>query len=170
MMPAQQPPYTQTLSLLRKIDLIRLSLEFKLPTDGSVVNLRDRLRVYLNAHRDVIYRNPRYKPLFPKLRRPPQPRVASVAESRSISYRTPSPVGSEHSNASTQSYKSWNGIEVHPHQHIPHVPVSCFFFLFTIFPSARAHIRCICTLSLFPFPHSIVVFSVITPLIPPSFS
>src|SRR5882762_2969549 len=46
----QQQPYTTTLSMLRKMDLIRLSLEFKLPTDGSVVNLRDRLRVYLNAH------------------------------------------------------------------------------------------------------------------------
>ena len=42
-------PYTTTLSLLRKIDLMRLSLEFRLSTDGSVVVLRNRLKAYLNA-------------------------------------------------------------------------------------------------------------------------
>ena len=64
-------PYTSTLSMLRKIDLLRLCVELKLPNDGTVLNLRDRLpvRVYLNAHRDTLYRNPRYRPLYPQHRR-----------------------------------------------------------------------------------------------------
>ena len=64
-----QQPYTTTLSLLRKIDLIRLSIELKLPTDGNVMNLRDRLRVYLNAHSETLWRNPRFRPLYPQHRR-----------------------------------------------------------------------------------------------------
>jgi hypothetical protein len=111
MLPQSQQPYTQMLSLLRKIDLMRLSLEFKLPTDGSVVNLRDRLRVYLNAHREALFRNPRYSPLFPKTRQPPRRSAPPVIGTPSLSYRTPSPDGSESSNSSTHSYESWHGIE-----------------------------------------------------------
>jgi hypothetical protein len=123
-----QQPYTQTLSLLRKIDLIRLSLEFKLPTDGSVVNLRDRLRVYLNAHREALLRNPRYNPLFPKIRQPPRRSAPPVTGTRTLSYRTPSPDGSESSSSSAHSYESWHGIEailpppnLQPQPHYPPV-------------------------------------------------
>jgi hypothetical protein len=121
-MPPRLPqPYTQTLSMLRKIDLIRLSLEFRLPTDGSVVNLRDRLRVYLNAHRDTLFRNPRYNPLFPKHRRPAQPPPSPPTQSRTLSSRAPSPSNSESSIASAQSFDSWNGIGGDLQQQIPQV-------------------------------------------------
>jgi hypothetical protein len=210
-MPPQLPqPYTQTLSLLRKIDLIQLSLEFKLPTDGSVVNLRDRLRVYLNAHRDTLFRNPRYNPLFPKMRRPPQrPALpASSASAPTLSYRTPSPDGSVSSDSSVHSYESWNGIEANPHPlnqqpqlhppplhphpvHPPPVivhqdPVAQFhpppspslpssnpgspppndmipeprkspFFDPSSSRSHRVHARYICTFTIIPIPHIIVV-------------
>ena len=62
MIPLQQP-YTSTLSMLWKIDLLCLSLEFKLLTDGTVINLRDRLSVYLNSHSEIPYR---YWPLYPQ--------------------------------------------------------------------------------------------------------
>ena len=70
---ANMPPYTQVLSALRKNDLICLCDEFRLPTEGSVVNLRNRLKDYLNLHRNTLFRNPRYNPLFPRHRRPVQP-------------------------------------------------------------------------------------------------
>jgi hypothetical protein len=128
MPPHLQQPYTQTLSMLRKIDLIRLSLEFRLPTDGSVVNLRDRLRVYLNAHRETLYRNPRFNPLFPKHRRPPQRPASPVPDPLIPPSRTPSPAGSNYSGSSAHSYESWNGIEHNAHHHLPpaqppHFPV-----------------------------------------------
>jgi hypothetical protein len=108
MQPILQQPYTQTLSMLRKIDLMRLSLEFRLPTDGSVVTLRNRLRVYLNAHSETLFRNPRYRPLYPKIRRqtnPPEPVFhdsQTIPSSSSRSSRSVSPAS---------SYESWNGIE-----------------------------------------------------------
>jgi hypothetical protein len=122
-MPRQPPngrPFTKTLSTLRKDDLIRLSGEFDLPADGSVTTLRNRLKAHLDFHREVIYRNARYKGLYPKHRRPvgnrllssqstPDPPVAPKTRSVSavLSYRDPSP---------TPSFGSWNGIEDHPQQ------------------------------------------------------
>lgn len=103
-MPRQQaiaggPPYTKVLSALRKTELIRLCGEFHLHADGGVVILRNRLKDYLNLHRDAVYQNPRYRPLFPKHRRINQP-AASPTPSLS-----PTP-----SEASAQSFGSWNGI------------------------------------------------------------
>ena len=63
-------PYTKVLSALRKNDLARLCAEFRLSSDGSVVALRNRLKDYLNIHRDTLYRNPRYNALFPRHRKP----------------------------------------------------------------------------------------------------
>ena len=84
-----RPHYSKVLSALLKTDLIRLSTEFRLPTDGSVVTLRNRLRVYLNHHRNILSRNPRYRALYPRHQRIDPP-------------RSPSP---------TESFASWNGIE-----------------------------------------------------------
>ena len=108
--------------MLRKIDLQRLSLEFKLPTDGTVLNLRDRLRVYLNAHSNVLYRNPRYRPLYPQHRRlpqPVQPQQPAEQEGHAENNRTPSPTPTESTDASDISYESWHGIEGPPAHHIP---------------------------------------------------
>lgn len=66
-------PYTQTLSMLWKIDLLWLLVKFKLPMDGTVLNMRDHLRVYLNSHIETFYRNPRYRLLYPQHRRVAQP-------------------------------------------------------------------------------------------------
>ena len=120
-----QQPYTTTLSLLRKIDLIRLSVELKLPTDGNVMNLRDRLRVYLNAHSETLWRNPRFRPLYPQHRRTTQPAVQQPPEPVN---HTPSPTLSTSSDSSAVSYESWNGIEDaaahHPQpQQPPQAPV-----------------------------------------------
>ena len=134
--PPQQPPitrttYSRTLSALRKTELVQLSVEFKLPTDGNVVTLRNRLRAYMNYHHDTLVNNLRYKALFPKPREPnihmrnsglpsQTPRTHSSA---ALSYeRTPSP---------TPSYESWNGIMddhvpipvIPPHQPPPQLPL-----------------------------------------------
>ena len=96
-MPPGAAPYTKTLSALCKTELVRLSREFRLPTEGSVVVLRNRLKVYLNAHNEVLYRNPRFNALYPKHRRiQHQPVVAPQ--------RSPSPALSE------KSFDSWHGI------------------------------------------------------------
>ena len=96
-MPPVAPPYTKTLSALRKNELVRLSNEFRLPTEGSVLVLRNRLRVYLNAHNEVLYRNPRFTALYPKHRQV-QHQQAVVPQ------RSPSPA------ASARSFDSWHGI------------------------------------------------------------
>ena len=119
-----QKPYTTTLSLLRKIDLIWLSIELKLPTDGNVMNLGDRLRVYLNAHSEVLWRNPWFRPLYPQHRRTTQPVVQQAPE---LANREPSPTPLSSSNLSSQSFESWYGNEelpaqlpIHPQCHVPY--------------------------------------------------
>jgi hypothetical protein len=102
-MPPRRPfpnrtPYTKTLSALLKTDLIRLSTEFRLPTDGPVVTLRNRLRAYINYHNATLSQNPRYRALFPGHRRNRSP---TPPQSPGLSYRTPSP---------TPSFDSWDGI------------------------------------------------------------
>ena len=103
-----QQPYIHTLSLLRKIDLIRLSLEFKLPADRTDVILRDRLRVYLNSHSETLYKNPRYRPLYPQLRRPTQPALSQAPEACHLDHHSSSPTVVKSSDSSTQSCGSWN--------------------------------------------------------------
>ena len=102
---ANRTPYTKTLTALLKPDLVRLCNEFHLPNDGSVVVLRNRLKDYLNLHRDNLFRNPRYNALFPKHRRA---RAANPPPPSTISNRSFSPL-SDHS--SDDSFASWNGID-----------------------------------------------------------
>lgn len=99
-------PYTQVLSALRKVDLVRLCEEFRLPTVGSVVELRTRIKDYLNLHRETLYRNARYTALFPRFRKinqapPPSP---SPPHSPTLSYT---------SGPSDSSYGSWHGVDEH---------------------------------------------------------
>ena len=108
------PPYTQVLSALRKNDLICLCDEFRLPTDGSVVNLRNRLKDYMNLHRNTLYRNPRYNPLFPRHRRPARPiQQPEQASPPSTPPSSPNPSHRSSSRASSRSYDSWHGIDRH---------------------------------------------------------
>jgi hypothetical protein len=107
MVPPQELPYSQPLSALRKADLIRLSVEFKLAVDGPVTTLRNRLRVYLNSHRNSLYPNPRFKTLYPKRR---NPSISLPPETRSQNSRSISP-SNNHSDA------SWNGIRSQPSPH-----------------------------------------------------
>ena len=105
-------PYTKVLSALLKTDLVRLCVEFRLRTDGSVVDLRNRLKDYLNLHRDTLFANARYKPLFPRHRRPdqpPPPPPGPLPLSNTLSSRHSSPALSYVS--SPRSYASWHGIE-----------------------------------------------------------
>jgi hypothetical protein len=120
--PWNAQPYTQPLNLLRKIDLLRLCLEFKLPSDGSVPVLRARLRTYLNARRESLAEEPRFAALYPGKKPPPRPTQprnppppvtrskASRTFSRDLSYRSSSPSSSE---------ESWGGIQDVPQQQLP---------------------------------------------------
>ena len=108
------PPYTQVLSALRKIDLLRLCIEFRLPNDGSVVQLRNRLKDYLNLNRDTLSRNPRYNALFPRHRRPYQPPPPTGPSSTLSSLSRSSSPTSARSHSSTPSFDSWHGIGHHP--------------------------------------------------------
>lgn len=113
-MPRQQhrantAPYTKVLSALLKPELIRLCTDFRLPADGSVVTLRQRLKGYINLHRDLLFANPRYTALFSRHQR--------------ILQRTPSPTRSPpstHSPAlsytSNRSFSPWNGIDDQPQE------------------------------------------------------
>lgn len=109
MPPPQELPYAQTLSALRKNDLLRLTVEFRLPVEGSVVTLRNQLKKYLNSHRDTLYRNPRFTALYPKHRRPA--RQSSFAPSNSRNSRSTLSGSPQRSPSPTPSYGSWNGIE-----------------------------------------------------------
>jgi hypothetical protein len=141
-MPRQQArpnraPYTQVLSALRKMDLVRLCIEFRLSPEGSVVDLKTRLKDYITLNREIINRNPRYTALFPRHNRPiPPPSPPSSPphttppSSPALSYRTVSPALSD---------ESWHGIagpaddhagvpaehqhdnSPEPHHHQPHV-------------------------------------------------
>ena len=91
---AHGAPYTKVLSALLKPDLVRLCGEFRLATDGSVVNLRKRLKDHLNLNRDRIYRDHRYRALYPKHRRVGEPAAREQSPARS-----------------DRSYESWNGIQ-----------------------------------------------------------
>ena len=110
-------PYTKLPSALRKTELIRLCDEFNLPSDGSVVGLRDRIKEHLNQNRDDLLRNPCYAGLFPRPRRRTQRNRSSTppTSSRTLSSQN-------HSSSPSHSYASWNGFEnfspdhVHPEQ------------------------------------------------------
>ena len=107
---ADRTPYTKVLSALRRADLIRLCGEFKLSPDGLVVVLRNRLKDYLNIHRDTVYRNPRYNALYPRHPRLNQPAV-SPAPTRTPSIQHPPSPG-----LSYLSDESWQGIVDDPLQ------------------------------------------------------
>ena len=106
-------PYTKVLSALRKNDLTRLCAEFRLSSDGSVVALRNRLKDYLNIHRDTLYRNPRYNALFPRHRKPVRrPRRQSDPSSPPTSPPTsPNASHRSHSHSPARSFDSWHGID-----------------------------------------------------------
>jgi hypothetical protein len=113
-MPRQPPqhdrrPFTKLLSTLRKPELVRLCDELELPSDGSVLSLRDRAKRHLTQNANLLFRNPRYKQLYPKHRRTNRrtPSPTSTLPSRTPSVREPSPA---------QSFESWHGIEEDPPQ------------------------------------------------------
>ena len=109
------PPYTQVLSALCKNDLIRLCTEFRL---GPIVNLRNRLKDYLNLHRDMLFHNPRYNALFPRHRRLNQPRQPSTpSRTPTPSSCASTPPASNHSHLPALSYASWHGIGGHDANH-----------------------------------------------------
>jgi hypothetical protein len=127
-MPRQQhrtntAPYSKVLSALLKPDLIRLCGEFRLPADGSVVTLRNRLKGYINLHRDLLFANPRFTALFPRHQRLPQ-RPPSTSPTQSPSSRSNSAL------SYASSFESWGGINDEPQQlhdlppapQEPHVP------------------------------------------------
>ena len=77
------------------------------------------MKGYLNAHRETLYRNPRYNALYPRFRRvnlnqlPPSPTPPSPRPGPStvvLSYVTSSPARSE---------ESWHGINYPPQQQPP---------------------------------------------------
>jgi hypothetical protein len=108
-------PYTKLLSALRKQELVRLSTEFRLSSEGSVPALRDRIKGHLNENREQLFRNPRFKALYPRHRRHNQPQPPpSPRPSRTLSTRASSPA---------LSYASWNGIlDQEPQQQLPVQP------------------------------------------------
>ena len=128
--PVNRPTYSRTLSALRKSELVQLSVEFKLPTDGNVVTLRNRLRVYMNYHRDALMNNTRYRALFPRARDPNIPIQQSELSSQTFRTCSSSALSYEHSPSPALSYDSWHGIEddqapipvIHPHQPPPQPP------------------------------------------------
>ena len=125
-----RPTYSRTLSALRKSELVQLSVEFKLPTDGNVVFLRNRLRVYMNYHRDALMNNPRYRALFPRARDPNIPIRRSDLPSQTLRTRSSPALSYDHSPSPALSYDSWHGIEddqvpippVQAHQPSPQPP------------------------------------------------
>jgi len=114
-MPPRQPnghPYTRLLSTLRKMELLHLCTEFRLPTDGPVVGLRTRLRDHMNINREALFANPRYRGLFPRHRRANN--ADDSSSSSTLTSRSPSPA---------RSFASWDGIDDHHHHEHPAQPI-----------------------------------------------
>jgi hypothetical protein len=88
---------------------MRLSVEFGLSVEGSVVHLRNRLKDYLNLRQDTLYPDPRYRALYPKNHKPNAPH--SPPASTIVPSHSASPARSERSHASGQSFDSWHGID-----------------------------------------------------------
>ena len=114
-MPRQSPArqtYTKTLGSLCKNELLQLAAEFGLPTDSSVLVLRDRVKTHLTSNNETLYRNPRYKALYPKVCQiPSRPRhLPSLCFSSSISTPAASPTLSYRNPSLACLYDSWHGI------------------------------------------------------------
>lgn len=105
-------PYTKVLSALLKPDLLRLCRDLRLPSEGSVVTLRSRLKDYLNLHRNTLYRNQRFTALFPRHSRPAQrqqpPPRAHAQASRSSSPSALSYISLPNSSLAPSDI-SWHG-------------------------------------------------------------
>ena len=112
------PPYTQVLSALCKNDLVQLCAEFRQIAQGSIVNLRNCLKDYLNLHREMLYRNPRYNALFSRHRRLNKPHQLSTPSwSPTPSSHASTPPASDRSHSPTLSYALWHGIGGHEANH-----------------------------------------------------
>ena len=104
-------PYSMVLSALWKTELIHLSLELRLPTDGSVVTLRNQPRCYLNSNCETLVWNTRCSTLFPCYEHTnplPSPCPSSNTLQASL------PVLLYHSPSTTPSFASWHGIKDQP--------------------------------------------------------
>jgi hypothetical protein len=110
-MPRQQlqPPYTKVLSALLKTDLVRLCVELRLPSDGSVVGLRTRLKDYLTRHRAALAINPRFTALFPRHNRINQPPAPLPLPNNP----PPPPPSTSALSYADDEFEPWNGIEGH---------------------------------------------------------
>ena len=97
-------------------------MEFKISSEGTVVLLKNKIRRYLDEHRDTLFNNPRFTALYPKARRVTQPVAPRPPAVRHQIVRPPSPALSISSNSTTSSdhsYESWNGIQAPPLHHDP---------------------------------------------------
>ena len=119
--PLNRHPFTKTLSTLCKNELIRLAIEFDLPSDGSVISLRNRLKTHLTLHNEAIYRNPRYTGLYPRPRHLNIIRQPSPPNSTSLQYQPSTPRLSYRSLLPAPPFTSWHGIGIQPD--IPQSPI-----------------------------------------------
>ena len=97
-------------------------MEFKISSEGTVVLLKNKIRRYLNEHRDTLFNNPRFTTLYPKARCVTQPVAPRPPAVRHQVVHPPSPALSISSNSTTSSdcsYESWNGIQAPPLHHDP---------------------------------------------------
>jgi hypothetical protein len=94
----RQMTYNKPITGLRKTQLTRLALDLDLPSDGTVVELRNRISVVLTARKNILSRDPKFKKLYPR-----RHRNAAV-----------SPVNSQPSSRSVtptlSASSSWHGI------------------------------------------------------------
>ncbi|KAF8805714.1 hypothetical protein BYT27DRAFT_7192077 [Phlegmacium glaucopus] len=104
--------YTKTLSALRKTELVRLANDLDLDSDGSVAELRTRLKDHLNENRDILFRIPRYNALYPRHRCHIQPPPPPASDTLSTHLSQPP----------STSFSSWDGMAADHHQSPP--PVS----------------------------------------------
>jgi hypothetical protein len=96
----RQMTYSKPITGLRKTQLMRLALDLNLPSDGTVVDLRNRISVVLTARKNILARDPRFTKLYPRRRQNP----ASSPENSQPSSRSASPTLSDS--------LSWHGIQV----------------------------------------------------------
>jgi hypothetical protein len=58
--------YNKPITGLRKTQLTRLALDLDLPSDGTVVELRNRISAVLTARENILSHDPKFKKLYPR--------------------------------------------------------------------------------------------------------
>lgn len=99
--------FTKPASKMKKVELQRLCQHFRIPAEGTVETLRNRLKTYLRHHENDLKDNEAYTALYPP-KRGRQPRAGNPTVPAPNNNNPPRSPSQESSNDS--GFSDWNGV------------------------------------------------------------